>query len=178
MPCQDPLDPDYRRLRYIRYADDFLLGLIGSYADAVEIKYLVGTWLCDHLKLELSRDKTLITHATSGAAHFLGYEIRTQRVDDKLDRRKRRATNGKISLRVSPAIIDEHIARFTRHGKPHHRVELVNDSDFAIVNLYQQEFRESSSTTCWRSTSHGSHAYAGSWRYRCSRPWHASTLSR
>ena len=32
------MDPGYRRLRYIRYADDHILGFIGPKAEAEEIK--------------------------------------------------------------------------------------------------------------------------------------------
>src|SRR5713226_9805874 len=62
-PSQDPTDPGYRRLRYVRYADDFLLGLAGPKFEAEEIKARLGEFLRDTLKLELSKTKTLITHA-------------------------------------------------------------------------------------------------------------------
>src|SRR5262249_42220486 len=64
-------DPDYRRLRYVRYADDFLLGFVGPREEAEEIKRRIGEFLRDQLKLELSETKTLITHARSGHARFL-----------------------------------------------------------------------------------------------------------
>ena len=58
-------------LRYVRYADDFVLGFSGPKAEAEQIKESLKTFLRDTLKLELSREKTLITHATSQAARFL-----------------------------------------------------------------------------------------------------------
>src|SRR5258708_6349570 len=58
----DPFDPDYRRLRYIRYADDFMLGFDGPKAEAEIIKVRLQEFLRDNLKLELSPEKTLITH--------------------------------------------------------------------------------------------------------------------
>ena len=61
----DPYDPGYRRLRYVRYADDFVMGFIGPKAEAGQIRESLETFLRDTLKLELSREKTLITHATS-----------------------------------------------------------------------------------------------------------------
>ena len=90
LPSSDPFDPDYRRLRYVRYADDFVLGFSGPKAEAGQIKESLETFLRDTLKLELSRDKTLITHATSQAAKFLGYELVNQQANDKLDRNGRR----------------------------------------------------------------------------------------
>ena len=65
LPSQDPDDPGYRRLRYVRYADDSLLGFAGPKAEAEEIKQRLAEFLRDELKLELSQDKTLITHARS-----------------------------------------------------------------------------------------------------------------
>jgi group II intron reverse transcriptase/maturase len=60
LPSGDPDDPDYRRLRYCRYADDHLLGFTGPKAEAEDIKQRLAEFLRDELKLELSRDKTLI----------------------------------------------------------------------------------------------------------------------
>src|SRR5262249_33096076 len=74
---RDPFDPDYRRLRYVRYADDFLLGFDGPKEEAEGIKARIGGFLGDHLKLELSPEKTLITHARTDKARFLGYDIST-----------------------------------------------------------------------------------------------------
>src|SRR5512135_3349511 len=84
MPSKDTHDPGYRRLRYCRYADDHLLGFAGPKAEAEEIKRRLGQFLRDELKLELSEEKTLITHARTSAARFLGYEIATCHADDKL----------------------------------------------------------------------------------------------
>ena len=75
---RDPCDPGYRRLRYVRYADDILLGFAGPKAEAEEIKRRLAQFLQEDLKLELSETKTLITHARTSAARFLGYEITTQ----------------------------------------------------------------------------------------------------
>ena len=85
LPSGDPTDPGYRRLRYVRCADDFVLGFIGPKAEAEQIKESLETFLRDTLKLELSREKTLITHATSQAAKFLGYELVNQQANDKHD---------------------------------------------------------------------------------------------
>ena len=99
LPSSDPNDPGYRRLRYIRYADDHLLGFAGPKAEAEEIKQRLAQFLRDDLKLELNHAKTLITHARTGAAKFLGYDITVQHNDRKLTRGKRNV-NGQIALRV------------------------------------------------------------------------------
>src|SRR5207248_3304986 len=71
----DPMDPDFRRLRYVRYADDFLLGFAGPKDEAEEIKAAIGEFLNESLKLELSPQKTLITHAGTEDARFLGHDV-------------------------------------------------------------------------------------------------------
>ena len=78
LPATDPMQPDYRRLHYVRYADDWLIGVIGSKADCVQIKQEIGQYLKDELHLTLSDEKTLITNAQSNA-HFLGYDIRVRK---------------------------------------------------------------------------------------------------
>jgi group II intron reverse transcriptase/maturase len=93
VPSQHPQDPNYRRLRYVRYADDWLLGFSGPKAEAEEIKQQLRDFLRETLKLELSEEKTLITHARTGAAKFLGHKIVSQHADDKLDRRGQRQVN-------------------------------------------------------------------------------------
>ena len=94
LPFGDPDDPGYRRLRYSRYADDHLLGFTGPKAEAEEIKDQLARFLRDELALELSPEKTLITHARTRAARYLGYEIIVQHADDKITR-GRRAVNGR-----------------------------------------------------------------------------------
>ncbi|MET8538569.1 reverse transcriptase domain-containing protein [Streptomyces sp. NPDC005065] len=140
LPSQDPNDPGYRWLRYVRYCDDFLLGFAGPRREAEEIKARIRTFLHDELKLELSEPKTLITHATSQAAHFLGYEIRAQHADTKITR-NRRAVNGAIGLFVPRAIIRDRCARYMSKGKPAQRGPLLHDEDFTIVAKYGSEFR-------------------------------------
>lgn len=141
LPSRDPHDPDYRRLRYVRYADDFLLGFVGPKSEALAIKEKLGHFLRDHLKLELSPQKTLLTHATTGRARFLGYEIVAQMANTKHDHRGQRSVNGGIALRIPAGFVREKSARFIQHGKVIHRAELLNESDFDIVTLYQGEYR-------------------------------------
>ncbi len=106
LPSVDPNDPGYRRLHYVRYADDFLLGFTGPRAEAEAIKQALGTYLLQELKLELAQDKTLVTHAKRGA-RFLGYTVFAQHADDKLDGNRRRKVNGVIGLRVPADVIQQ-----------------------------------------------------------------------
>ena len=141
VPSSDPFDPGYRRLRYVRYADDFVLGFSGPKAEAGQIKESLETFLSNTLKLALSREKTLITHATSQAARFLGYELVNQQANDKLDRTGRRKVNGRIGLRVPVKVIEQHYRAYMKNGKPAHRNVLIHDEDYSIVDRCQAEFR-------------------------------------
>jgi group II intron reverse transcriptase/maturase len=140
LPSQDPQDPRYRRLRYVRYADDHLLGFVGPKAEAEEIKQRLAQFLRDDLKLELSQEKTLITHARTSAAKFLGYEITVQHSNHKTTR-GRRAVNGVVRLRVPTAVIKAKCALYLERGKPATRTPLVNRGEFDIVATYGAEYR-------------------------------------
>jgi group II intron reverse transcriptase/maturase len=140
LPFGDPSDPGYRRLRYSRYADDHLLGFTGPKAEAEDIKDQLARFLRDELKLELSREKTLITHARTRAARYLSYEITVQHADRKITR-GRRAANGTIALRVPLNVIRARRALYRRHGKPWRRTALLNLDDYDIVRAYGAEYR-------------------------------------
>jgi hypothetical protein len=140
LPSMDPYDPGYRRLRYCRYADDHLLGFTGPKAEADQVKQRLATFLREELKLELSPGKTLITHARSQAARFLGYEI-TVHHDHRKGARGRRWTDGFIKLSVPRSVIKAKSARYMRRGKPAHRRDLINESDHTIVATFGAEYR-------------------------------------
>jgi group II intron reverse transcriptase/maturase len=140
LPVGDPFDPDYRRLRYVRYADDWLLGFAGPKREAEEIKARVREFLRDDLKLELSESKTLITHAASQPARFLGYDIKTQYADTRITGGLR-GVNGTIGLFVPRQVIRQRCALYMKRGKPVHRGVLIHDSDYSIVSQYQAEYR-------------------------------------
>lgn len=141
MPSRDPHDPSFRRLRYVRYADDFLLGFIGPKEEAEEIKQRLGQFLQEELKLELSKTKTLLTHARTEAARFLGYEVYTLQKDTYRNKNNRRTINGGVGLRIPQEVIREKCQRYMKDGKAVHRTELTQDSDFTIMALYQSEYR-------------------------------------
>jgi group II intron reverse transcriptase/maturase len=141
MPSRDPNDPRFRRLWYCRYADDWLIGFVGPKQEAEEIKRTIALFLKNELRLELSNEKTLITHARSEVAHFLGYEIHTLQADDKHDQRGQRCINGAIGLRIPKQVIHNHCTKYMRRGKPIHSMQRVNDDAYAIVAQYQAEYR-------------------------------------
>jgi group II intron reverse transcriptase/maturase len=140
LPSADPNDPEYRRLRYCRYADDHLLGFTGPKAEAEQIKQRLATFLRDDLHLELSPDKTLITHARTRAARFLGYEITVGHNDTKITR-GRRAVNGQVILRVPQNVIKAKCAPYLRGGKPAKQPALQNGSDHSIVATFGSIYR-------------------------------------
>ena len=136
----DPNDDTYRRLHYVRYADDTLFGFAGSRQEAEEIKHQLGQFLRDTLKLEMSQEKTLITHASSEKARFLNYHIVNQQNNAK-HAKKRRSANGRIGLLVPPDVVESKCALYQRAGRPIHRAPMLTDDDFTIIERYQQEYR-------------------------------------
>jgi group II intron reverse transcriptase/maturase len=140
LPRGDPHDPRYRRLRYCRYADDTLLGFTGPKAEAEQIKARLAAFLRDDLKLELSREKTLITHGRTHPARFLGYEIIVQHNDRQIFGGYR-AANGNLALRVPMDVIKAKTAPYMKRGKPAHRPERANDDDHTIIAVYGAEYR-------------------------------------
>ena len=141
MPVHLLDDPDYRRLRYLRYADDFLLGFAGPRREAEEIKRQLGEFLRDELKLELSEAKTLITHGRTQAARFLGYEVTVLHDNQQRNRHGHRTINGKIGLKVPADVVRAKCRPYMRNGKAIHRPERINDSVYEIVARFQVEFR-------------------------------------
>jgi hypothetical protein len=141
LPSKDPTDPTYRRLRYIRYADDILLGFTGTRAEAEQIKHQLGRYLQDTLKLELSQEKTLITHAHKQAARFLSYDIQAQYRNDKLATDGYRHVNAQIALRVPKEVVKKNIPTYRQGGKPLRRLSLASCSDYTILQTYQEEYR-------------------------------------
>jgi len=140
VPWAAPVDPDYRRLKFVRYADDFLLGFVGPKNEAEEIRRKLSEFLASKLKLTLSPEKTLITHANDSVARFLGYEISVVREGTLLTEGKR-ATNGVICLRMPPAVVKKYRDRYSRNGKVVHRGELIAENDFTIVSRFQGVLR-------------------------------------
>lgn len=127
-------DPDFRRCRYVRYADDFLLGFAGPKKEAQEIKEKIKEFLLK-TKLKLSDEKTLITHATTEKAQFLGYDI-LRFFDDT-----RRSVNGKLGLYIPREKREKRCRLYMKGKKVKALYERFRDSDFDIVTQYGAEYR-------------------------------------
>lgn len=145
VPSQNVNDPNYRRLHYLRYADDFILSFVGPKSEAEEIKEAIGAFLKDKLHLEMSATKTLITHARTEHARFLGYAISIYHANDKLTTRtgtttKTRSANGCIRLGIPFGKVDALTQRYLRNGKPVHESGLLAFSDAQIIDIYQRRF--------------------------------------
>lgn len=113
-PHKDAMDADFRRLQYVRYADDFLISVIGGKSECETIKADITQFMRDRLKLELSDEKTLITHAQD-KAKFLGYEIFIRK-SDAVKRNKdgvlKRDFNGAVVLSLNSAVIQKKLTEY------------------------------------------------------------------
>lgn len=150
-PNGEEMDAGYRRMKYARYADDFLVGIIGSKQDAQQIKEDIKNFLADKLALELSDEKTLVTH-TERPAKFLGYEITVRKSNDqRRDKRGRlRRTYGKrVCLNVSMETVRKKLFNLgvleltNRNGKeiwkPKCKSGLIFNDDLEILDSYNRE---------------------------------------
>lgn len=156
VPSVDPMDPNFKRLRYCRYADDFLIGIIGSKREAHETMVSVERFLTETLKLSVSPEKSGV-HAASKGVTFLGYRISTYtsygagRKSNRTGpagrtwRVVKRPTTGNVSLRVPR---EEVTAFCRRHGygdlvrrNGRRRTQFANSSDRNIILAYNSEFR-------------------------------------
>ena len=149
----DEMDSNYKRLKYVRYADDFLIGVIGSKEDAQLIKEDIKHFLYEKLALELSDEKTLITHSEK-SAKFLGYEIDVQK-SNATKRGKngviRRAFNKRVRLMIGSDLIkkkllEHRVLEIKLHNgkeqwKPQSRGKLTIQDDLEILERYNKEIR-------------------------------------
>lgn len=153
IPHGNEMDDKYRRLKYVRYADDFLIGVTGSNADCIQIKEDISKYMENSLKLELSAEKTLITNAKE-PAKFLGYDIFVRKSNDtKRDKNGilKRAFNGKIVLYVSTETIRRKLESYDaiqytypkgkEVWKSKARNSLMNYSLLDILDKYNAEIR-------------------------------------
>jgi hypothetical protein len=149
-----PDDPNYKRVRYLRYADDSILGVIGTRQDAEDIKGRIGDFLSGK-KLEMSEEKTMITHARTERARFLNYEIFTDWNNTKLTVNSRgvktRSVNGDIVLAIPRDVYvrwkkKANGKRKKRQARGNvqrigHRPELINLGDYDIISTYETELQ-------------------------------------
>lgn len=148
IPAKDPSD---KKIVYVRYADDFLIGVNGTKEDCQKIKTLLKKFLAEHLRLELSDEKTRITHS-SECVEFLGYDVRIRR-SSQLKKRSdgviQRAFNQTVELliplkkKIERFILDKNIVVINTDGKlkPIHRSVLINNTDLEITDSYNAQTR-------------------------------------
>ncbi|MGG3197733.1 reverse transcriptase domain-containing protein [Priestia aryabhattai] len=149
-PYFDPMDESFKRLQYVRYADDFIIGVIGSKEDATRVKKDLTAFISQNLNLDLSQEKTLITHSYK-KARFLGYDIvvsRTQQLKKRKDGAKMRGNSYKCHLYVPREAWVEKLKelraiRFSRDNKwkPIHRTYLISHDDLEVLSIYNAEIR-------------------------------------
>jgi len=153
IPCGREMDEKFRRLKYVRYADDFLIGVIGSKAECERIKADIAQFMNDKLKLEMSQEKTLITNAQD-SAKFLGYEISARRSMEYRRTKQgitRRPFTGQIVLKVSYKTVLNRLHSYDalqikqvnrkEELKPSSRRYMVNRPDADIMAQYNLELR-------------------------------------
>jgi hypothetical protein len=135
-------------MTYCRYADDFLVGIAGSKADAVTVKEWLADYLRTGLRLELSEEKTLITNARK-RVRFLGYDIRRWRGERRLRYRTTRGpvTQRTCSQKLALLIPRDKCERFARtygnvqnwHGES--RGSWTYLSELEILTMFNAEIR-------------------------------------
>ena len=149
-----PSDPGYKSLRFNRYADDFVVGIIGSRKDAEQVKADVRDFLANTLKLTLSEEKTKVTHS-SGLIDYLGYQFTVRRSKDaKRDSSGvlRRMWYGKVALYVPhdkwvQKLKEYHAFKIVTDAdgkerwKPLHRGKLMHKDAIAIISQFNAEIR-------------------------------------
>ena len=150
LPSLDPMDPNFVRVRYVRYADDWVIGVTGPKRLAEEIKEKVRQFLKAKLALTLSEEKTVITNARTSDARFLGYRIRLGRSRTAEQKQtlstnasgknfKRRSTGMQIVLK---APVDELIKKLCQRGfcdargRPLHKAPWTLLDEDQIVRLF------------------------------------------
>jgi group II intron reverse transcriptase/maturase len=150
MTVREPIDPDYKRLRYCRYADDFVIGIIGSKQDAMTVQDKVTQFIETQLHLNIVKEKSHIVHSQKGT-QFLGYNIRIYNGDKIVKTvRSHRHTRvksmiGKMQLHIPQKKLRS-FCKNKNYGnyettQSFHRSELINLSDAEIVKAYNAEMR-------------------------------------
>ncbi|MEF3309372.1 group II intron reverse transcriptase/maturase [Paenibacillus sp. GYB004] len=143
----DPMDSEFVRVKYVRYADDFVIGIIGSKAIAHQIKQEIADFLNTELKLTLSMEKTVITHFPDKrtAVKFLGYEIYSGHDDgfmvERSDKKKARAINELPRLRLPSQAIYNKLSSFTKDGRAIHRMGWTSLDLAEIISKFSSEIR-------------------------------------
>ena len=139
-----------KKIKYVRYADDFLIGVNGSKEDCQILKEKISEFISNELKMELSEEKTLITHS-SNYARFLGYDVRVRRNNDvrkagnTTQRTLSQTTELSVPLKdkIMKFLFDKKAIIQGKDGKIESwaRLALTRCSDLEIVTAYNAELR-------------------------------------
>lgn len=148
IPSIEPMDPGFRRMYYCRYADDFVVGIIGHKTDAVTMKAELSEYLKHELHLELSAEKTLITHAKK-RIRFLGYDIQRGHGKRKVRVRRRsgagtqRTCTYKLRLLIPPDQVSKFVREYgqIQGWEGRCRKKLTRLSELEILMTYNAEIR-------------------------------------
>ena len=145
LPSRNPIDPKYIRVKYTRYADDFVVMIIGGKELAEQIRRKIREFLQKELQLELNMEKTLISNLLDQNIRFLGYEISKTRentaiTEDTLGRKKRTA-NETIQLLVPGDTIRKKLEPFVANGKSVHHNARINLPLLDLLTQYNAEIR-------------------------------------
>lgn len=146
----EPNTNTYRAMEYVRYADDFIVGVNGSKEDCEYLKQAMKNFLINHLQLELTEEKTLLTHSTK-FARFLSYDISISHdlsmAKDKNGMVKRKY-RGYIQLQIPQGTIEKVIVKNkmvkdidAKQWDMLHRPRLVGLPDLEIIEMYNAELR-------------------------------------
>src|SRR5579859_10385 len=150
LPSVDPFDQKHKRLYFCRYADDFIIGIIGSYADAERIQQKVRIFIEETLKLTIAEEKSHIRHSREGTT-FVGYEVKTYSGNRiiKVKHGTRHTTRKSVSERIQLHIPRNKLQKFCQtkgYGdyattKATHRKGLTQQSDAEIITVFNGELR-------------------------------------
>lgn len=157
LPSKETHGDKYKRLKYCRYADDFILGVTGTKEDAKEIMQKIVEFLDKELNLQISEEKSKIVSAKKGV-NFLSYHVHTWRTDKVLKTKirgthtSRRTVTEHISLQVPEVKVRQFCQKYGygdwNKTKPYHRPELLRQSDAEIIMTYNAELRGSANYYC------------------------------
>ncbi|MEO6850470.1 reverse transcriptase domain-containing protein [Mucilaginibacter sp. UYCu711] len=152
-PSMDNMDTGIRKLKYVRYADDFLIGIIGSKEDSIKVKEDIKNYLNETLKLELSDEKTLITNAAN-PAKFLGYDVfvrKSNKTKKNINGNPVRCFANKVVLYVTTEVMRKKLLEYkamkivSKNGKEVWKAEprmfMVDSDPLEIINQYNSEIR-------------------------------------
>ena len=91
-----------KRAVYARYADDWVLLVTSTKEEAYEMKDIISEFLSSHLKLELDKDKTIISHLSKTGINFLGFNVRmSPETSDKRARVYNKRGNKRVLRRTT-----------------------------------------------------------------------------